>query len=126
MLVELTPQGWLDARQAARLRHDTLVALNRGCAAIIISGMDLRYRDVAGLAGLAALLAEARGHSPAVPIWLCHISPDLQAAAALAALSDAWSLAPDRATALDNILHGERQAFPATIASSSPLEAVHV
>lgn len=125
VIVELTPRGWLDTRQATRLRRDVLIALNRGCEAIIISGIDLRYRDVSGLAGLGALLAETRAHSPQVPVWLCHISPDLRAAAALAALDDSWLLVPDRATALDSIMRGEHwPTLPA--APSSSLEAVHV
>ena len=125
MIVELAPQGWLDARQASRLRRDALIALNRGCAAIIISGMELRYRDVVGLAALAALLDETRAHSPDVPIWLCHISPDLRAAAALAALDDTWLLAADRATALDSIMRGEDWSRLSAV-PTPPLEAVHV
>jgi len=103
MIVELAPRGWLDARQGQRLRRDVLAALRRGCTAIVISGMELRYRDVAGLAEVAALIDDAREHSPNVPIWLCHISPDLRCAATLADIDGAWRMAPDRQTALDHI-----------------------
>src|SRR5579883_2005975 len=58
MIAECHPQGTLDARQVARLRHDLLAALAHGCAGIIISGGALRYGGVEGLAQLAALLDE--------------------------------------------------------------------
>jgi len=103
MIVELAPRGWLDARQGQRLRRDVLAALKRGCSAVVISGMELRYRDVAGLAEVVALIEDARELSPGVPIWLCHISPDLRCAATLAGVDGAWHMAPDRRTALDRI-----------------------
>jgi anti-anti-sigma regulatory factor len=103
MIVELTPRGWLDARQGQRLRHDVLAALKRGCTAIVVSGIELRYCDVAGLAEVAALIDDARDHSPGVPIWLCHISPDLRCAARLSGVDGVWHMAPDRQTALDHI-----------------------
>ncbi|HKD74599.1 MAG TPA: hypothetical protein VKB76_03860 [Ktedonobacterales bacterium] len=103
MIVELSPRGWLDARQGQRLRRDVLAALKRGCTAIVVTGMELRYRDVAGLAEMATLIDDAREHSPGVPIWLCHISPDLRCAATLAGVDGAWHMAPDRQTALEHI-----------------------
>ena len=124
MIVELIPKGWLDGCQTSRLRRDIFIALNRDCAAILISGEELRYRNVDGLAAFCALLAEAQAHSPRIPIWLCHISPDLRAAATLAAVDQHWNLAPDRATALDSInAHIRWPALPAVPASR--WEATH-
>ncbi len=101
MIAECHPQGTLDARQVARLRHDLLAALAHGCAGIIISGGALRYGGVEGLAQLAALLDEMQAAYPWVPIWLCHLAPDLLAAIDLAGLGDRWQITPDRASALE-------------------------
>jgi len=103
MIAECHPQGALDTRQVARLRHDLLAALAHGCAGVIISGGALRYGGVEGLAQLAALLDDMRASYPWVPLWLCHLAPDLLAAIDLAGMGAQWHIAPDRATALDEM-----------------------
>ena len=119
MIVELTPSGWLDTHKATRLSHDVMQAIEHGCTAIIISGTDLRYLDVLGLAGLGAVIADAHAAAPHIPIWLCHISPDLRAAATLAALDTGigWHLASDLVTAHECIAQHAAQ--------STALEAFH-
>jgi len=99
MIAECVPEGRLDARQVARLRHAMLAALAHGCAGIIISGSELRYDGVADVAHLAALLDEIQVAYPWVPVWLCHLAPDFLAAIHLAGLGAGWHIAPDSARA---------------------------
>ncbi len=99
MIAECNPEGRIDARQVARLRHAMLAALAHGCVGILISGSAVRYGGVEDVAHLAALLDEIQAAYPWVPVWLCHLPPDFRAAIDLADLSTAWQIAPDSATA---------------------------
>lgn len=103
MIVEIAPVGWLDDRQVKYLRQAVWKAIAQNCDAIIISGMTLRYRATSGLAELAAIVTDAYDVAPRIPIWLCHISPDLRAAVSLAALDTRWHFAPDLLTTRDAI-----------------------
>jgi hypothetical protein len=103
MIVECVPEGRIDTRQVARLRHAMLAALAHGCAGIIISGGELRYGGVADVARLAALLDEIQASYPWVPVWLCHIAPDFLAAIDLADIGAGWHIAPDSATARERL-----------------------
>jgi hypothetical protein len=101
MIAEFAPRGALDARLVLRLRHDVLAALAHGCAGVIISGGDLRYRGVEGLAQFGALVDDLAVQFPWVPVWLAHLAPDLLAALHLANMANRWHIAPDRASALE-------------------------
>ncbi len=123
MIRELIPRGWLTRRLVAGLRRDLWAALASGSRIVIIVGDELRLRHVTGLAAFVALLDDARVAFPGAAIWLCHIAPDIRAAARLAGVDSDWRLAPDRAAALDEI--AARQSAAERRHSTSE-EALHV
>lgn len=92
---EFAPLGWLDDAQVGRLRAQIASGTAPG-EPVIISGARLRYRDVAGLAALAALVDDL---AAARPVWLCHVPPDLTAALGLAGRGADWRIAPSLAIA---------------------------
>jgi hypothetical protein len=100
MIVECTPRGWLDTRQVHRLQRRVQRALRELCDALLLSGNELRYRDAEGLAQFVIWLDTLQRAHPTMPIWLCHLAPDLLAALHLADLGTTWHIVPDRATAL--------------------------
>lgn len=98
MPIEFLLRGWLDAHQVAQLRRDILTRVTPMCERVLITGHDLRYRDVAGLAALAALLDEMAAQFPQTELLMNHFSPELIAAATLAGFESRWHFVTDAAT----------------------------
>lgn len=96
MPVEFLLRGWLDAHQVAQLRRDILARVTPMCEQVLITGHDLRYRDVAGLAAFAALLDEMAAQFPQTALLLNHFSPELIAAASLAGFEQRWHFVTDQ------------------------------
>ena len=118
--VEFAPSGQLDHHLVGQLRHQWQVRRPQDITAVLITGSALRYQDPEGLAEFAALLEAWHAEQPSLPIWLCHLEPEIVLARQLADIGAWWQVAPDRATVLWELGMREDEITTTTTVLSAP------
>ncbi|MBA3824773.1 MAG: AAA family ATPase [Ktedonobacterales bacterium] len=126
-LLEFTPKGALDHHLIAQLRDQWRASQPSAATGVVISGSALRYTTPEGLAEFATLLEAWHAERPDLPLWLCHLEPEIVLARQLADIGHWWQIAPDRATVLWELgLHREEASTTTTVLSASASAKGHV